>query len=122
MAAKGSAVLERKSFQSGTVIFREGEHGSSAYLIQEGIVEILVNFGTPEQKSIGEINKGGLFGEMALIDDKPRMATARAKTAVTVILASRMMFSRKLEATDPFIRGMVRVLSNHIRAMAKDGK
>ena len=67
-------------------------------------------------KVLGTIGTGGIFGEMGLVDDRPRMATARAKTGATLIIVSRAMFEKKLIKADPFIRGLLNIFADTIRA------
>lgn len=111
------SVLDRQIFPAGQTIFKEGEQGERAYIVESGLVEVFtVKDG---QKVVyGTIGKGGIFGEMALIDDKPRMATARAAQASTIIVISRNTFQEKLAHTDPFIRGLLKIFSGNIRAMS----
>ncbi len=114
-------VLERKTCQAGDKIFKEGDEGNRAYVVQAGVVEIIKSTGDEDKDIVlGTIGKGGIFGEMALIDDKPRMASARAgRGGATVIIVSRMMFQQKMATTDPFIRGLLNILSETIRSITK---
>ncbi|MBF0094752.1 MAG: cyclic nucleotide-binding domain-containing protein [Alphaproteobacteria bacterium] len=109
-------VVERKVFYAGNVVFREGEEGDRAYLLQEGAIEIVSE--AAGGKVLGVITPGSLFGEMALIDDKPRMATARAKEQSTVVIIGRQAFQEKLQKADPFIRGLLKIFVRNIRQMA----
>ncbi|MDP6475941.1 MAG: cyclic nucleotide-binding domain-containing protein [Alphaproteobacteria bacterium] len=107
-------VLERKSVRAGDRIFKEGAEGHNAYLVQSGEIEIIKMIdGNPVV--LGTIGSGGIFGEMALIDDQPRMAMARAKVGGTVVIISRKMFAQKLAKADPFIRGLLNILVKNIR-------
>ena len=65
--------MQSEHYRAGESIFREGEPGEKMYVVREGEVELSVH-----GKVIARIEKGGIFGEMALIDKKPRSATARA--------------------------------------------
>ncbi len=67
-----------KTYLVGDFIFREGEQGNTAYVIESGIVE-LVKFTGEDYITLTEIAAGTLFGEMAIIDGSPRSASARAK-------------------------------------------
>lgn len=74
-----------KRFQSGTVIFREGELGSDMFIIQSGQVMISRSAGG-QQRELAVLEKGDFFGEMALLDDNPeRSATATAITDVEAL-------------------------------------
>ena len=110
-----SEVLDRKTYKDGETIFREGEQGSTAFVVQEGEVEI-VKMIDGVDRVLGTIGKGGIFGEMALIDAKPRSATARASGHATIIVVTQAMFDRKLQKTDPFIRSLLKILVDTIRS------
>ncbi|MGE5503319.1 MAG: cyclic nucleotide-binding domain-containing protein [Actinomycetota bacterium] len=107
-------VLERKVFYAGANIFKEGDSGDRAYLIQDGQVEIVKN-----GVALATIGKGELFGEMALVDDQPRMATAKAVTDVSCIIISRDVFKEKLAKSDPFIRGLLNIFVRNIRNLTR---
>ena len=114
----GDVVIERKTFAEGDTIFKQGSNGRTAFIVQKGLVEILHQSPDGVEKRLGEIGQGGIFGEMALIDDKPRMATARCIEPTTVIVVTEQMFMHKLDKADPFIRGLMHILADTIRRMS----
>lgn len=71
--------MQTKEFKQGEVIFREGDDSSEAYRLVKGDVEISIST-RKGQKVIAKLSPGVFFGEMGLIDDKPRSATATALT------------------------------------------
>jgi CRP-like cAMP-binding protein len=107
-------ILQRKVLAVGETVFKEGEEASSAYLIQDGEVEIfrIVN---GQKNVLATIGKGGPFGEMGLIDNKPRAAGAQAIKATTVVIITRAMFQEKLAKCDPFIRALLNILADTVR-------
>jgi CRP/FNR family transcriptional regulator, cyclic AMP receptor protein len=111
-------ILERVTFRGGDKIFREGDPGDTAYVIQSGAVEIFKTVDGNETV-LATLGQGGMFGEMALIGEKPRMATARASEGTTVIVISRMMFENKLAKADPFIRALLNILADSVRDAAE---
>lgn len=113
-------VLDRLVIAEGAAVFKEGDPGDRAYVVQEGVIEILRNDQNGIPVVLGTVEKGGIFGEMALIDDQPRMATARAVVATTVITVPRNVFSMKLAKCDPFIRGLLGIFVRNIRSMARN--
>ncbi len=121
MAQDEAPTLPRQTFAAGEVIFREGMIGDVAYVVHEGEVEIARNSAKKkERKVLGVIKKGGMFGEMALVDGKPRMADATALKETTCMIIRREMFEKKLDAADPFVKGMIRIFVRNIRSMADD--
>ncbi|MHA1597877.1 MAG: cyclic nucleotide-binding domain-containing protein [Alphaproteobacteria bacterium] len=112
-------VLEREIFQAGDRIFKEGDEGNQAFVIQEGEMQIVKTVGEKEMV-LATVGKGGIVGEMALLDDSPRMATARATQGGRAIVISRKMFEAKMSKADPFIRGLLNILADHVRRMSKE--
>jgi len=114
----GQEVLDRRVFSPGEVIFKEGEVGRRcAFLIENGKVEISKKTEDGSDLVLGHIPAGGIFGEMALIDNKPRMAMARAAETTTVIIISETMLEMKLKKADPFIRGLLNLFVRNLRDM-----
>jgi CRP/FNR family cyclic AMP-dependent transcriptional regulator len=112
-------VLDRRVFAVDEIIFKEGEVGRRcAYLVESGRVEISKRTDDGDNRVLGYITSGGIFGEMALVDNKPRMAMARAVDATSVIIISEAMLEAKLKKADPFIRGLLNVFVRNIRDMA----
>jgi CRP/FNR family cyclic AMP-dependent transcriptional regulator len=107
-------IIERRSFKDGETVFREGELGSTAFLVQSGDVEIS-RMVDDNVKVLGIIGTNGIFGEMALIDEKPRMATAKVKGGAIIMTITKMMYESKLKSTDPFIRALLRILVQTVR-------
>ncbi|MEW5728414.1 MAG: cyclic nucleotide-binding domain-containing protein [Pseudomonadota bacterium] len=114
----GSQILDRRSFEPGKVIFAEGDRGDAAYVVESGEVGIYKTI-EDETVKLGVIKQGGIFGEMAVIDGTPRMATAKAENHVIVVRVPKAVFDQKLAGTDPFIRGLITIFLNNIRASHK---
>ena len=64
-----------REFRAGDVLFREGERGEEMYVIQSGVVQILKRVGA-DQRPLASLGRGEFVGEMAILNDKPRTATA----------------------------------------------
>ena len=110
-------VVQRRTFQAGDKIFKEGDEGDVAYVVQSGEVEI-VKVNDNNEEVIGVIGEGGIFGEMALIDSKPRMAMARTSKSATIIVVTKQMFDEKMKSVDPFIRGLLNIFVDQIRSIS----
>ncbi|WP_142849689.1 cyclic nucleotide-binding domain-containing protein [Telmatospirillum sp. J64-1] len=116
--SRNAKVLDRKVFYAGQVVFKEGDEGDRAYLIQDGEVQISKNT-VRGPVILGNLGKGELFGEMALIDDQPRMATATVLGTTTCVVINRMTFNEKLQSADPFVRGLLNIFVRNIRNLSK---
>ena len=110
---------KRRSFKPKQFIFRENETGDQAFVIMDGKVEIL-KLTEQGQETLAILGKGAMFGEMALIDDELRMASARPlEGPATLLVVTREMFEKKLSGLDPFTRGLIKILSDNIRSLSK---
>ncbi|NLP10940.1 cyclic nucleotide-binding domain-containing protein [bacterium] len=74
-------ILHEREYQAEEIIFRENEPGMGMYIIQSGAVAIISESG---QLQLSELSDGAFFGEVALLDDAPRSATAVAKSACKI--------------------------------------
>ncbi len=106
--------FDREVFANGQDIFKYGDAGDCAYLIEEGTVEILVNKQGAEHR-IRLIGKGELFGEVSLIDYQPRTATVRAIERTVLVPIPRTLMEGLLEKSDPILRHLLLVILERFR-------
>ncbi len=88
-------LLERR-YLKGEIIFDEGEEGQTLYVIISGRV-LICRQGEPETGRIAEIDAGVVFGELALLDNAPRSAQARADDDCVLASLSRGDFESLLD-------------------------
>jgi pSer/pThr/pTyr-binding forkhead associated (FHA) protein len=100
--------------KSGEYIFREGELGTDMYIINEGKVEILNQVGDEEQV-LAVLEKGDFFGEMSVLEDLPRAASARAATDVRLLEINGSTFDQLLRGNPEIAVRMMRKLSRRLR-------
>lgn len=99
-----------ESFSAGQVIFQEGQPGDVMYAVTEGEVDILIH-----NKIINTVEPGGILGEMALIDTKPRSATAIARTDCKLVPISEKRFTFLVQQTPHFALQVMRVMADRLR-------
>ena len=75
-------ILHRREYRKDELIFQQGDVGLGMYIIVKGTVEIVCN---PGRYILAELSDGDFFGELALLDDAPRSATAVTKTPCTLL-------------------------------------
>ncbi|MBF0561204.1 MAG: cyclic nucleotide-binding domain-containing protein [Alphaproteobacteria bacterium] len=112
-------VVDRKVFFAGQTVFKQGDKGDRAYLVQDGLIEISCMVPGYGEKILGTVGRGSIFGEMALVDNQPRMATAIAQEQTTVVIISADAFNEKLNKADPFIRALLNIFVRNLREAAK---
>jgi signal transduction histidine kinase len=75
--------LQLRRFRAGAEIFHEGDPGDGVYIVGQGTVQIFCRVGE-EERELSRLESGDFFGEMAVLDDQARSATAVAETDVEV--------------------------------------
>ena len=109
----------RQHFNDGQHIFREGETGDSAFIVFDGNVAIY-RLTEQGEEHLATLAKGAIFGELALIDDDVRMASAKAVDgSAELLVVSRVMFQKKMDGLDPFTRGLIKILADDVRNAQK---
>ena len=112
--------FRRVSVPANKVIFEEGDTGDEAYLIRRGKVEIRKGSLGDPPKVLAALGKNEIFGELALIDNSTRTASAVTMEETEVVAISRTEFQRRLEDVDPAVKGVIKVLCKRFRDMARD--
>jgi CRP/FNR family transcriptional regulator, cyclic AMP receptor protein len=106
--------IDAHQIKAGSVIFRQGEAADQLFVIKSGEVRIQIG-----NRTITELSAGDIFGEMALIDNEPRSATAVAMTDVELVPVSEKQFLFLVSQTPYFALKVMRVLARRLRATTK---
>ena len=109
-------IFVRQVYYPGDVVFEEGAGANCAYFVECGRVSVSKKVGSGDH-ILGTLGRGSIMGEMALIDDAPRMATVRAVEQTTLMHIDRQRFKEKIEGADPFINKLLRLLVRNIRSV-----
>ncbi|MEZ5613847.1 MAG: cyclic nucleotide-binding domain-containing protein [Rhodocyclaceae bacterium] len=106
-------LLHERSFLQDEVIFDQGEEGQALYIIESGKV-LICRQGQPTGGRIAELGPGRLFGELALLDNSPRAAQARAVENCTLAVLFRADFLGLLETHAVIASKIALQLARHI--------
>lgn len=98
--------LSRIPYAAGKVIFREGDSPDVAYLVEAGEV-VVTAIRSGKSVALATLTAGQLLGEMAIIDDAARTATAVARTDCVLIPIDRAAIAERMESADPIIRALL---------------
>jgi len=110
----------RQRYRKSEVIFEEGSTGSEMYLIHSGRVLLSVRQNETRQSPLVVLNPGDFFGEMALVDDSPRSATASAIEEDTeLIVMDRARFMFMVRQQPEFALSLMHTLCQRLRDMDK---
>jgi hypothetical protein len=101
----------------GDIVFSEGDIGTDMYIIQQGTIELLKTMGG-ETRVLATLEKGDFFGEMTVLEDVPRSASARAKTDVELVRINGATFDAMLKSNTEIAIRMMRKLSRRVREVS----
>ena len=104
--------IDTQNYPAGEVIFRQGDTGELMYAVQEGTVEIRLG-----ERVIQTHGPGDIFGEMAIIDNQPRSATAVAATDCRLVPIDEHRFMFLVQQTPFFAIQVMRVMADRLRRL-----
>jgi signal transduction histidine kinase len=104
-----------REFKAGEIIFKEGDRGDGLYIVGEGQVQISALLSGTERGVLAKLGPGEFFGEMAVLDDEPRSATASAEGDVKLYFIPREKVLEMLENSPRLSVKLVREISSRMR-------
>ena len=107
--------LVPRSFDAGTMIFSQGDSGSSMYIVESGDVNIHLSGEGSQRISLKDAARGEYFGELALFDDKPRSASALATTDAVLLELQRATLEDYLDRRPRAAMAILRTMSERLR-------
>ena len=114
-----SALFREKVFKEGEIVFDEDSIGNSMMIITSGEVRVSQKSDPDSEEALIVLKKGDLFGEMGLLEDRPRSATVIAHTNVVMLEINRNDFLEFLknepEAGVIILMKLARILSSRLR-------
>ena len=114
LSALRQIVVERE-YAAGQEIFREGDRGDGVYLVKEGLVEITGQLNPDTRRVFTEIAPGEMFGEMAVIEHRPRSASATAAKTTTVYFIPRGEMLSLIERSPGLSLSLLQEISHRLR-------
>jgi CRP/FNR family transcriptional regulator, cyclic AMP receptor protein len=103
--------FDTRRYRSGEVIFQKGDVGFEMYFIKDGEVELRIG-----ERVLARLAYGDIFGEMALVDDSTRSASAIAVSDVEIVPVSEKQFVELIREAPSFAIDIMRLLAQRLRA------
>lgn len=110
-----SGHFERLLLSPDESLFTEGADAEHAYIVDEGWIQVLQKDPNGNELTLATLSHGALFGELALIDDRPRSATVVAGTHVELIQLSRHTFLQSIQTNPAQVDKLLRVFADRLR-------
>lgn len=115
---------KKRYFQKGDIIFKEGSPSDSIYIVEHGEVEISQLKHNEEKHVVGVLKTNDILGEMGLIDDLPRSATATAISDCEILIIDKKQFNEIIEQHPEILKPLTTLLVQRMRetlALLKKG-
>lgn len=109
--------IQNEVFKQGQNIFQEHDDSSCFYIIRSGTVQIFTKNSSGGQVDIFELHEGETFGEFALLDRRPRSASAVALTDVEVVKVTEEGYEHMLTELPLWAASMLRSFTRRLRVM-----
>lgn len=109
-----SATSGPRQLAAGQYLFREGDPSDACYVLKSGKVAITKAKGNSEIE-LAELRTGQMFGEMAFFDNKPRSASAKAKTDAVVVCLPFAALNAQFKAMPEWLKAMIKTINDHLR-------
>lgn len=103
-----------RQLSSGQYLFREGDPSDACYVVKSGQVAITKAKGNSEIE-LAVLRTGQMFGEMAFFDNKPRSASAKAKTDAVVVTLPFAALSAQFKNMPEWLKAMIKTINDHLR-------
>ena len=112
------AAIRRELF-AGEVLFRQGDASDTAWLVESGAVELVHERAAADGGNVvlGKLGAGELLGELGLLEDAPRTATATALGEAVVLAIDHDQFLERIDKCDPIVRALVGGLRRRTRSL-----
>ncbi len=107
--------VSRQSLRKGQILFRKGSKGRSLFIIQEGAIKIVLPSNAGGEVAVAIFKEGDFFGEMALLDHRPRSADAVAVSPSRLLVLEKETFSHFLKNSESAIDMILCSLAQRIR-------
>lgn len=104
-----------KNFPANEILFSQGEIGDTAYVIEKGRILIYLSKDT-EDFPLNILGEGEIFGEMAILDNQVRSASAKTLEPCSLILVTKDQLLERVQAADNVVRLLLRVLLKRLRS------
>ena len=108
-------LLELELRPIGSVLFRKGEEGGAMYLIEGGRVRIHIKDRNGDEVTLAELAAGDFFGEMSILDGKPRSATATVAEDAHLAVLSRQHFHEFVQRSPEVTLPMLAAITERLR-------
>ena len=105
---------ENTIFPKGKIIIKQGRRGTSAFIIAKGKAQVILEDENGKKKLLAVLKEQDIFGEMGLIDGRPRSATVVALEDCECSVITKEMF-KNLPDSNPGVKAIKKIIENKLK-------
>ena len=113
-------IAQEKVYEAGKMIFHENEMGDVLYIIKKGSVQIFKVLGSGQEKTLAVLHEQAFFGEMSILDNSPRSASAKAMEDSTLLAVDKDSFKEVVNEYPEIAFEIFKVFSQRLREANKE--
>lgn len=110
-----AAILEEESLLAGDLVFMKGEYGEDMYIVESGEVGVSLSANINDRQFVAIFRDGDGFGEMNLLDDKPRSGSAHVIKDTRLLALGRTKLRGLISSYPEIAFGIIKALSRRLR-------
>ncbi len=107
-------------YGDGEIVARQGEVGDCMYMVQDGLVEIVLRDDAGGEIVIRTAGRNELLGEMAIFEHRPRSATIRARGRARILTLDKRNFLRRINEDPSLAFRMIETMSIRVRELSQE--
>ena len=115
----GEDMIRDRKYKKGEVIYNQGDKAGEIYFVKFGTVHLYLDYKTKDSKLIGFVSEGKVFGELGILEDKPRTVTSVAGEDCVVTLVDKESFPQYIKDNPNKLILIMESLSGRIIAQSK---
>ena len=108
-------IWTKKTIEKGRILFLEGDPGDDIYYILEGAIKVFILDSSGRENILALLGPGDFVGEMSIIDEKPRSATAQALEKSQVLVLNRTLFASQIKENPSIAFRIIQILVERLR-------
>jgi len=110
-------IAKRRDLPAKTVVFFEGDRADAFYIVVSGSLKVYQTTQDGREKVLNTMGPGEIFGELAMLDGKPRSASVETIEAAELIVMARTDFRELATATPSILWGVLEGLCERLRSL-----
>lgn len=104
-----------RGYRKGQIIFNQGDQGSALYVLTQGLVKVVISAGSGDEMLLTTLNPPATFGEIAMVDGRPRSASVEVAEPARALVIPRAVWDELLSKHPVLKDGLIKTMASVLR-------